>query len=94
MMYKEMTIEEAMKRCKKNTKVLVAIQDMEKNDDELSFIVKKRDDYDKLFEDVKTVAATMDDLVNELRCFTRKQNIYDIQPIGVQKIVLLDRRLE
>jgi len=41
MKYVEMTVEEAMKRCNKNAKVLVAIQDLEKEDTNAIFIRKK-----------------------------------------------------
>jgi hydroxymethylpyrimidine pyrophosphatase-like HAD family hydrolase len=86
----EMTVEEAMQLCGKQAKVLVAVQNLEdENDDNLHFTVKQKDDYDKIFEDVKTVASQMNDLVKQLRCFTCKQNLLDIKPKGVQKIVLL-----
>lgn len=86
----EMTVEDALKVCGKQGKVLVAVQDMEQqSDDDIIFELKKRDEYQKIFEDVVTVASQMDDLVKQLRCYTCKQNIMDIKPIGVQKIVLL-----
>ena len=85
----EMTVEDALKLCGKQGKVLVAIHNLEENDCNVGFVVKKKDEYEKLFEDVETVASYMDDLVKQLRCYTRKQNIMDIKPIGVQKIVLL-----
>ena len=42
-----------------------------------------------MFEDVKTVASACDDFVKQLRLFTEKQNIYNIEPRGIQKIILL-----
>ena len=89
-MYIEMTIEEAMKKCNKNTKVLVAIQDLEKDDDEIVFVPKKRREYKSIFEDAKTVLSICDDFMKELNVFTEKQpDIYTIRPHGLQKIVLL-----
>lgn len=89
-MYIEMTIEEAMKKCNKNTKVLVAIQDLEKDDDEIVFVTKKRREYKSIFEDAKTVLSMCDDFIKELNVFTEKQpDIYNIRPHGLQKIVLL-----
>lgn len=86
----EMTVEDALKVCGKQGKVLVAVQDMEQqSDDDIIFELKKREEYQKIFEDVVTVASQMDDLVKQLRCFTAKQDIRNIRPIGVQKIVLL-----
>lgn len=89
-MYIEMTIEEAMKKCNKNTKVLVAIQDLEKEDDEIVFVQKKKREYGSIFEDAKTVLSMCDDFIKELNVFTEKQpDIYNIRPHGLQKIVLL-----
>ena len=90
MKYVEMTIEEAMKKCNKNTKVLVAIQDLEKEDDEIVFVQKKKREYGSIFEDAKTVLSMCDDFIKELNVFTEKQpDIYNIRPHGLQKIVLL-----
>lgn len=85
-----MTVEEAMKKCKKNSKVLVAIQNLEENTEEdVIFVPKRKNEYEKIFEDIKTVASACDDFVKQLRCFTEQQDIYNIKPIGIQKIVLL-----
>ena len=89
MRYVEMTIEEAMKRCNKNKKVLVAIQDLEDDNVDTVFVQKERSEYQSMFEDVKTVASACDDFVKQLRLFTEKQNIFNIEPRGIQKIVLL-----
>ena len=89
MRYIEMTIEEAMKRCNKNKKVLVAVQDLEDDNVDIVFVQKERNEYQTIFEDVKTVASACDDFVRQLRLFTEKQNIYNVEPRGVQKIILL-----
>ena len=89
MRYIEMTIEEAMKRCNKNKKVLVAVQDLEDDNIDVVFVQKERNEYQTIFEDVKTVASACDDFVKQLRLFTEKQNIYNIEPRGIQKIILL-----
>ena len=89
-MYVEMTIEEAMKKCNKNAKVLVAIQDLENNDTDIVFVPKKKKEYHSIFEDAKTVLSMCDDFIKELNVFTEKQpDIYNIRPHGLQKIVLL-----
>ena len=75
----EMTVEDALKVCGKQGKVLVAVQDMEQqSDDDIIFELKKREEYNKIFEDVVTVASQMDDIVKQLRCFTVKQDIRNI----------------
>lgn len=89
MKYVELTIEEAMQRCDKNAKVLVAIQDLKDTKANVSFVKKERLDYIKIFEDVETVASLCDDFVKQLKLFTEHQDIYNIKPKGIQKIVLL-----
>ena len=89
MKYVEVSIEEAIKRCKKNAKVLVAVQDLEDDNVDIVFVQKERNEYQTIFEDVKTVASACDDFVKQLRLFTEKQNIYNVEPRGVQKIILL-----
>lgn len=94
MKYVEMTIEEAMKCCNKNAKVLVAVQNLEDDDCDIVFVKKRRDEYKTLFDDVKTVASACDNFVNQLNLFTEKQNIYNLEPHGLQKIILLKEQLE
>lgn len=89
MRYVEISIEEAMKKCKKNAKVLVAEQDLENEDCNVIFVKKEKKDYDKLFEDVQTAATLSDELMEQLRLFTEHQEIPNIRPVGVQKIVLI-----
>lgn len=89
MKYVEISIEEAMKRCKKNAKVLVAEQDLEKEDCNIIFVSKEKSDYDKLFRNVQTAASISDELIEQLRLFTERQEIPNIEPRGVQKIVLI-----
>ena len=89
MQYVEMSIEDAIKRCKKNAKILVATQDLADNDANIIFIQKRGSDYKEVFEDVKTVASLSDDLVEQLKLFTEKQDIMNIRPYGIQRIVIL-----
>lgn len=89
MQYIEMTIEEAMKCCNKNKKVLVAVQDLEDENVDVVFVTKRKNEYKSIFDDVKTVASICDDFVKQLRLFTEKQNISNIEPYGLQKIILL-----
>ena len=84
-----MTVEEAKKRCRKNAKILVAIQDLKDDNVDMIFVQKRRNEYEKLFEDVKTVAGIYSDFLNQLNLFTEKQDIKNIKPYGIQKTVLL-----
>ncbi len=88
--YVEMTVEDAMKKCKEHTKVLVAVQDLENDeDDDIMFVKKKRDEYDELFTDAKTAISSYDNFIKQLNLFTVKQDIYNIKPKGKRKIILL-----
>lgn len=89
MQYVEMSVEEAMKKCKKNAKILVAIQDLTDDSTDTVFIQKRGSDYKDVFEDVKTVASLCDDFISQLKLFTEKQDIRDIRPYGIQRTVLL-----
>ena len=89
MRYVEISIEEAMRRCKKNTMVLVAEQDLENEDCEIIFLPKEKKDYDEMFKDVKTAVSFYSNFVKQLRLFTERQDIKNIRPHGVQKIVLI-----
>ena len=44
MQYIEVTVEEAMRICGKNGKVLVATQNLEEDDTNVSFVTKKREE--------------------------------------------------
>ena len=89
MPYVEMTVEEAIKKCKKNAKILVATQDLADDDVDIIFVPKREHEYAEVFEDVKTVASLCDDFVKQLKLFTEKQDIRNIRPYGIQKTVLL-----
>lgn len=89
MQYVEMSVEEAMKKCKKNAKILVAIQDLADDSIDTVFIQKRGNDYKDVFEDVKTVASLCDDFISQLKLFTEKQDIRNIRPYGIQRTVLL-----
>lgn len=89
MQYVEMTIEDAMKKCKKNAKILVATQDLEDNDVDIIFVQKRGSEYKEIFEDVKTAASLCNDFVKQLDLFTENQDIRNIKPYGLKKIILL-----
>lgn len=89
MQYVEMTIEEAMKRCKKNAKILVATQDLADDNVDIIFVPKRENEYSEVFEDVKTVASLCDNFISQLKLFTEKQDIRNIRPYGIQRTVLL-----
>ena len=89
MQYVEITVEEAIRRCNKHAKILVAIQDLKKDDSDAVFFPKRKEECCDLFKDVQTVATAYDDLVRRLDLFTEKQDIFHILPVGMLKTVLL-----
>lgn len=89
-MFIEMTVEEALNLCGKNAKILVAVKNLENEEDTENIFVKKtKKDYDELFHDAKTVAALFDDFFKQLQLYNVKQDIYNVKSKGVQKTILL-----
>lgn len=91
MQYVEMTTEEAIEVLKnaKGKKVLVAIQDLEKDESPM-FCPKLKMDCVSLFENAETTISVCDDFVKQLRLFTEQQrDIMNIEPHGIQKTILI-----
>lgn len=91
MKYVEMTTDEAIEVLKnsKGKKVLVAIQDLEK-DEPAIFCPKLKTECFSLFENAETTISACDDFVKQLRLFTEKQrDIMNIEPHGIQKTILI-----
>lgn len=92
MKYVEMTTDEAIEVLKKSKgkKVLVAIQDLENNDEEIIFYPKLKEDCESMIEEAKTISSACDDFVKKLDLFTEKQkDLMNIQPHGFLKTILL-----
>lgn len=89
MTYVEISIEDAMKICKRNTRVLVAEQDLEKDDCDIIFVPKEVNEYNTIFNNIKTVLKLTDDFIKQLRLYTEEQDINNVKPIGIQKIILI-----
>ena len=90
MRYFEMTTEEAIEvlRNSKGKKVLVAIQDLE-SDEPALFYQRLKAECESIIAEAKTVSSMCDGFVKQLNAFTEKQNIYNIEPHGYQKTILL-----
>ena len=91
MNYVEMTTEEAIEvlRNSKGKKVLVAIQDLESNEDAV-FCQKLKSECETMIKEAKTVSSICDDFVKKLDLFTEKQrDLFNIKPHGFQKTILL-----
>lgn len=91
MKYVEMTTDEAIEVLKqsKGKKVLVAIQDLEKDESPM-FCPRLKTDCVSLFENVETTISVCDDFVKQLRLFTEQQrDIMNIKPHGMQKTILI-----
>ena len=91
MNYVEMTTDEAIEvlRKSKGKKVLVAIKDLE-NDDDAILYQKLKSDCEIMIQEAQTVLSMCDDFVKKLDVFTEKQrDLFNIKPIGSQKTILL-----
>lgn len=93
MQYIEMTIEEANEYFKgsKGKTVLVAVKDLENEEDQIvSFVKKNRCECESIINEAETVARVYDDFMNQLRVFTAKQvDIRNITPRGKLSTILL-----
>lgn len=89
MRYIEMSLDEAIKKCKKSTRILVAEHDLNEQNVDIVFVQRKGQDCDDVFEDIKTVASISDNLVKQMDLFTEKQDIRNIRPFGTKRIVIL-----
>ena len=79
MQYVEMSIEEALKIFKGDVSktVLVAVKDLEKDDDIQSF-----EKVGRIIKSSSTIIGIDDDLLKQLLLYSSKQNIQSIKPIG------------
>ena len=91
MRYIETTIEEAIEVLKqsKGKKVMIDVHDLTCDDvnEEFCFIVKN--ECNVMIQNAETIASIVDDFAKSLRLFTEKQNLRDIKPIGLERIILL-----
>lgn len=92
MNYVEMTTEEAIEilRKSKGKKVLVAIKDLE-NDNDAILYQKLKSDCEVIIQEAQTISSICDDFVRKLDVFTEKQkDILNIKPYGLRKTILLN----
>ena len=85
MQYVEMSIEEALKIFKGDVSktVLVAVKDLEKDDDIQSFEKVGVSRCKRIIKSSSTIIGIDDDLLKQLLLYSRKQNIQSIKPIGI-----------
>lgn len=91
MRYIEMSVDDAIKKCKKNAKILVAEQDLKSSDCNVVFVSKKGEECEEIFEDIKIVFSLYDDFINQMKLFTEKQDIRNVRPYGIQKTILYEK---
>lgn len=84
MQYVEMNIEEALKIFKGDVSktVLVAVKDLEKDDDIQSFEKVGVSRCKRIIKSSSTIIGIDDDLIRQLLLYSSKQNIQSIKPIG------------
>lgn len=89
MKYIKMTVEEALEYGK-DLEVLVAVSDLEK-DDIAAFVKKTKSECDSIIKQAQTIAHVCDDFMDSLHCYTNKQNLREIQPIGKVSTILFTK---
>lgn len=89
MKYVEMTIEEALEYNKgnRNSKVLVAVSNFNENE-VADFVKKTRGECENIIRRAETVVQGCDDFIKMLRCFSERQDIKAIRPIGEMTTIL------
>lgn len=94
-MYVEMTIEEALELNKgdKNSKVLVAISNLE-DDEVVAFVKKTRYECENIIKQAETIAHSCDEFMDSLMCYTEKQDIRRIAPIGKMSTILMRGKIK
>ena len=89
MNYIEINMNDAMKVLGETGIILVAIKNLEHEDEVLSFVKKKRAECKELIKSAKTIIKQCDDFVREMDLFTTKQDdIFHIKPEGKEIIIL------
>lgn len=89
--YVEMTVEEALEysRGNKNMKVLVMVSDMESTNDIAAFARRTKAECDSIIKQAQTIAHECDEfMVDSLHCYSMKQNLRELQPIGKVSTIL------
>lgn len=93
MEYVVMSLEEAKKVAKKNATVLVAKQDLEKDDCNESFSVKKFCDCKNILEEAATIAKVCDNFASQLRVFSDiQEDVINYEKKGVLNVILFQSR--
>ena len=94
MKFIEVTIEQALALNKgdKNSKVLVAVNDLEKNE-VAAFVKKTRNECERIIKDAETLIQNCDEFMEYLMCYSERQNLKSIQPVGTLSTILV-RKLE
>lgn len=91
MEYVEMTIEEALEysRGNKFQVVLVAVRDLEKNDEITEFIKRSKNECEDIIRNAETIAKLHDEFISQLKVFTMKQiDLKNIKPHGKESTIL------
>ena len=92
MKYVEVTTDESIEilRKSKGKKILVAIQDLENDNEDVVFCQKLKSDCEIIIQEAQTISSMCDDFVKKLDVFTEQQDLINIQPIGIQGTILLN----
>lgn len=92
-MYIEMSLEEAEKLLKnsKHKKVLVSVQSLEE-DEVKEFSPRLKEDCLKIIKESETIAKCSGDIVDSIKAFSEKQNIFEIKRKGNMSTFLINSK--
>lgn len=90
MEYVIMSLEEAKKVVKKDAVVLVSKQDLENPDCNIRFTKAKFGECHNILEEAATIAKVCDDFANQLRIFSKRQDIFNISPVGKLSTIMFE----
>lgn len=90
MRYIEVTIEQAlaMNKGDKNSRVLVAVNNLE-DDNVAAFVKKTRNECEKIIKNAETLVQNCDDFMECLMCYSERQDLKSIQPVGILSTILV-----
>ena len=69
---------------------MVAMNNLEK-DEVVSFAGKTKRECEEIIKRAQTIAHDCDDFMNSLYCYSVKQNLKEIKPIGVVSTILIKK---
>lgn len=92
MQYIEMSVEDALRLYGKKGTVLVAVQDLESEEDVINFVKKTKIECENVIKSAATIAQGCDEFMRQLKVFSHKQlDLKNIEPVGKMRTILIKK---